>query len=306
VHFECPFTPADVQRADQVAVTPSIYANATFEGISALRVFSEAYLRPLLQGLLTTTVRETAVLGLYYRLAAYLASVRKLDGTIHFQSIAAGSRSVFELALDLALLASDSTTDSVDRIIAFTRVERYRVAKRLVDFYDAHALPADLNLTTQRQICADPGEAAQVEALILQYWGRMRNGSPNLPKHWSRLPDARTRARQVGQAWEERYVRHYNLLSWHVHSGLVGVTGLTQDLFDVFVADAHRLARDSALDAYSIVGNELHLAQAIEQWHEKFEFLRNVSGFTLVDFRLHALGQSLRFGYLEEHERNVV
>src|SRR6266581_2590483 len=85
-----------------------------------------------------------------------------------------------------------------------------------------------------------------------------------------------------------------------------GVAGLAQDVFDIFVADAHRLIRDSVVESYGILGHELHLAGAIERWPETLEFLRNVSGLTLVDLRLQALGEPPRFLYLEEHERGVV
>lgn len=176
---DCPFTEGDVERADRTPVTPRIFANATFEGVRALRVFHELNLRGVLQGLLAATEREQAVLRLYYRLAAYLASVHRLDRPIHFQSIAAAARSIFELALDLALLDADATTESVDRMAAFTRVERYRVAKRLVDFYANHALPPDFSITEQRRVCADATETAAVEGLIVQYWGRDRNGDLN-------------------------------------------------------------------------------------------------------------------------------
>src|SRR6266849_4777279 len=256
--MECPFTGRDVERANRTQVTPRIYANATFEGVRALRVFSEIHLRGVLQGLLATTERERAVLRLYYRLAA------------------------------------------------FTRVERYRVAKRLVDFYASHPLPPDFNIAEQRRVCSDAAEEAAVEALIVQYWGRDRNGDLNWPIHWSCFRDARGRARHVAESWEERYVRYYYVLSWHVHSGAVGVAGLAQDVFDIFVADAHRLIRDSVIDSYGILGHELHLAGAIERWPETVEFLRNVSGFTLVDLRLQALGEPPRFLYLEEHEQGVV
>ncbi len=163
--MECPFTAGNVERADQVQVTPRIYANATFGGVRALRVFSEVHLKPLLQGLLIMTARERAVLGLYYRLTAYLASLRRPDGTIHFQSIAATARSVFELSLDLALLGADTTNESVDRLAAFTRIERYRVARRLVKFYATHPLPPDFKITEQRRACADARETTEVEAL---------------------------------------------------------------------------------------------------------------------------------------------
>jgi hypothetical protein len=304
--MECPFTERDVERADRTPVTPRTFANATFEGVRALRVFHEIHLRGVLQGLLAATERERAVLRLYYRLAAYLASVHRLDSPIHFQSIAAAARSIFELALDLALLDADTTTESVDRMTAFTRVERYRVAKRLVDFYANHPLPPDFSITEQRRVCADAAETAAVEALIVQYWGRDRNGDLNWPIHWSRFRDARGRARQVAESWEERYVRYYYVLSWHIHSGAVGVAGLAQDVFDIFVAGAHHLIHDSVLDSYGILGRELHLADAIELWSETLEFLRSVSGLTLVDLRLQALGEAPRFLYLEEREQRVV
>jgi len=144
-------------------------------------------------------------------LAAYLASVHRLDSPVHFQSIAGAARSVFELALDLALLGADTTTESVDRLAAFTRVERYRVAKRLVDFYGSHPLPPDFNIAEQRRVCSDAGEEAAVEALIVQYWGH-RNGDLNWPNHWSRFRGARGRARHVSKSWEERYVREKRVL----------------------------------------------------------------------------------------------
>jgi len=304
--MECPFTTADVERADRTPLTPRIYANATFEGVKALRVFSEIHLRSVLQALLAPTDRERAVLRLYYRVAAYLASAHRLDSPIHFQSIASAARSVFELALDLALLSSDTTADSIERLAAFTRVERYRVAKRLVDFYANRPIPPDFNITQQRRVCADAAEAAAVEELIVRFWGRDRYGDLNWPAHWSRFRDTRGRARHVADRWEERYVRYYYVLSWHVHSGAVGVAGLAQDVFDIFVADAHRLIRDSVIDSYGILGQELHLADAMERWPETLEFLRNVSGFTLVDLRLQALGEPPRFQYLEQHEQGVV
>jgi len=302
----CPFTVGDVERADRAQITPRIYANATFEGIRALRVFSEVPLRGVLQGLIATTERERAVLRLYYRLAAYLATVYRLDSPIHVQSIAGAARSAFELALDLALIHADTTTESVDRLNAFTRVERYRVAHRLVAFYANRPLPADFNITEQRRVCADATETAAVEALVTQHWGRRQNGDLNWPTHWSRFRDARARARHVAESWEERYVRYYSILSWHIHSGVVGVAGLAQELFDVFVADAHRLVRDSVIDAYGILGDELHLAQAMDRWGEALQFLSNVSGVTLVDLRLQTLGEPSRFQYLEEHEQSVV
>jgi hypothetical protein len=238
-------------------------------------------------------------------MAAYMVSVRKLDDPIHFQSIAAAARSVFELGLDIALIGADTTNEAVDRLTAFTQVERYRVAQRVVDFYATRSLPANFNITREREVCADATKTAEVEGLVQNYWGRTRNGALNWPSHWSRFSDARGRARQVGPNWEERYVRHYYMLSWHVHSGEVGTTGLRQDVFDAFVGDAHCLIRDSVIDSYAVLGHELHLTQAVDDWVNRLDFLRRVSGFALVDQRLQALGETSRFLYLEEHELKI-
>jgi hypothetical protein len=103
----------------------------------------------------------------------YLASSRKLDRIAHFQSTASAARSISELGLDIALLAADPTNESVERLAAFTRVERYRVARKVV--------PPNLNIDAQRELCADPAHTAEMETIARQYWGQKRNGDPNWP-----------------------------------------------------------------------------------------------------------------------------
>jgi hypothetical protein len=304
MRFGVPFTAADFGRATRAQVTPRLFAHATFEGVRAAYAFREFYLKPLLQGVIHPTPRERAVMGLHYRMVGYLASVRKLDAPIHFQSIASAARSIFEIGLDLALLTQDATMDSVDRLAAFTRVERYHAAERLVRFFATHQVPADLDLSTQRALCADEVETAQVTALRVQHWGQERNGNPIWPSHWSRVSDTRQRAARVG--WEERYVRYFSTMSWHVHAGLTGVADLPAEAFDLFAAEAHRLVKEVMLDSYGVLGRELHLAHSMPEWDVRLAFLRRVTGLALVDRQLESLGEPQRFAYLEAHERDVV
>lgn len=303
MRFELPFVEADVRRAQQVPVTPSLVANATFEGVRAALAYWMFHLRPVLQGLINQTPRERSFLTLFYRVVGYLASIWRLDGPAHVQAIAGSARSLFELGLDISLFSHDPTNESLDRIEAFTRVERYRVAKKLADFYAARQVPRGLNLTQQRAVVANAAERTAVEALVERYWGRNRHGELNWPKHWSRFPEARGRAQQAGGEWEERYVRHYYMLSWHIHSGLAGVANLPREAFDVFAAQAHQLATDIALDCYEVAGAELHLPAAIANWRDHQNFLSHVIGMALVDGRLHSLGEPVRFFYLEQNEQ---
>ncbi len=283
-------------------------ATSTFEGIRATLAYWTFYIKPLVDGLLNLTPREQAVLGLLYRAIGYAASLRKLDAPIHVQAVAASARSLFELGLDMSLFVQDQTSDSFARLAAFTRVERYRVAKKVVGFYTSRSVPQDFtsSVAQQRAHVADTAEAAEVEALVEQYWGTNRQGNLNWPKHWSAFPEARGRAQHVGGPWEERYVQYYFVLSWHIHSGLTGVASLPAAAFDVIGAQAHRLSVDVILDCYKIAGAELRLDSAIQGWRDHLEFLEHAVGLALVDSRLRACGEPTRFLYLESHERNVV
>ena len=143
-----------------------------------------------------------------------------------------------------------------------------------------------------------------MDQLKARYW-RPRNarGGLSWPSPWSAFPDARARARAAGDEWEERYVRYFSVLSWHVHSGLVGVQGIRRELFDIFACQAHELSTAVILDCYGIAGSEIQLENAIAEWRHQQEFLRHVSGIALLDEKLMTLGEPSRFFYLEPHER---
>ena len=242
---------------------------------------------------------------LLYRAIGYVASIRRLNSAMHVQAVSASARSLFEIGLDLALLHQGQTDDSVERIEAFTTVERYRVANKSVDYYANRPVPEDFSIDQQRGLVADPARRAEVDRLIELHWGRNRAGDLNWPKHWSTFPDARGRAQAVGDVWEERYVRHYYQLSWHIHSGLTGVADLPREHFDGFSALAHKLATDVILDSYDVVGAELHLARAIPEWADHLSFLRRATGLALADERLRTLSEPVRFTYLEPHEHEI-
>jgi hypothetical protein len=278
-------------------------AYATFEGIRAVYTFQKFYLEPMVQGLINQNPREECLIELYYRMAMLLKSLRKLNGPIHFQTIAAIARSLFELGLDIVLFSQDTSNDSVDRLSAFTRIERYRCAKKLVDYYINRPAPPNLDLFIQRQLCADAKEKLDIDSLIRQYWGIDSKGKPKWPKHWSKFQDARRRAHHVGNNWEECYVRNYYMLSWQIHPGLTGIAGLSQESFDSFVMEAFQLSTDVVLESYKIIGRELQLAKAMPEWDDRLTFLGRVIGLALVDKCLQALGEPTKFRYLEEHEQ---
>ena len=203
---------------------------------------------------------------------------------------------MLELAVDVHLLEADASAESPDRVTAFTRVERFRVARKTVDFFSTRNPPTDFSLQQQRALSSDPAEIAEVEALVERYWGRNRNNDLNWPKHWSRFPEARGRAQQAGAIWEERYVRSYYRLSWHIHSGMAGSANVPIEAFEIFSAEAHRLIADSVLDCYRVLGSELQIASSLDTWPQDLEYLEAFSALALLDLKLQSLGEPSRLG----------
>ncbi len=297
--FKQPFTPDDVKRSNTVPVTSALYARSTYSGVEGLVYFVEDYIKPLVKGLLTPSDRELAILATYYRAVGYMLSILRLDAPWHYQSVSAASRSILELYLDIVLLARDQTSESAERFHAFTRVERFRVAERIVDFFDANLKEQQDDITAQRKLVGDTKAKAEIEALVEKFWGRATNGRLLWPSHWSLYQDARSRAKALGASFEAMYVRFAYQLSWHVHPGAAGVGGISRENFDTFVAIAHRLVVEVMTDVFTLVCQELGFSKVIGDFEKRIDFLRHISGFRLVDLSLQELGEPQRFTFLE-------
>lgn len=298
MYFNNPFKEADLRRSEGVPVTPLMSADAGFEGVRALVGFGIFYLNPLLRGLLNKKQREEAISGLYYRIINYLLSILKLNGPIHFQSIVAIARSLYELGLDMAIFSQNVVDAPDERLLAFNFVERYRTAEILVNFYQSHQLSPDLSINQQREFCSDLNNKKKKDELILKYWGKKKR----YPVHWSGIDKIRERANRARGNWEDRYYRYYPMFSWHIHSGLTGVTGIPKEKLDVIADVAYHLIKDVVLDSYKILGHELLLPKAMPEWDKRMEFLALADGLALVDKQLQSIGEPMRFFYLEEHE----
>lgn len=305
MRFEIPFTEEDGSRAINIPVTPLMMANASFEGVRVALSYWQFHLWPVLRTFLRPTEREETFMSLLNRAVACLASLRRLNESVHVQCVCAATRSLFEIGVDLALLYTDQTDVSIERMKAFRRAELYRVAKKQVDYYAVNVRPDYFNIEQQRLLVADQAERDEIERLIELYWGRNRAGDLNRPKHWSAFGDARGRAHAVSPVWEERYVRQYHTLSWYIHPGLVGIVELPREHFDAFNSTAYHLATEIILDCYDVVGSELRLAHAVAEWPHHLFFLRNTIGFALIDEQLRTLGEPGRFTYLEPGEQEM-
>lgn len=210
--------------------------DAWYDGTKHMCHFSREVMLPMLKQLLKPSTQERAVRDTFYRLCLFLRSIVELNKLDHFQSVASAARSIFELWIDLELLAQDTSGEAVRQYDAFAELERYRRAEQIVRFADAHPNAIAMDISRQRSFCTDP----ERQRRLASEWGTNRAGKQNFPDHWSR-ETLRDRSRRVGQ--EAMYIEAQPLLSWYVHSGGAGISGMSRDALEAVFALSHILTQ---------------------------------------------------------------
>jgi Family of unknown function (DUF5677) len=108
--------------------------NEYFDGTKHMHDFGREVMIPQLKALLGSTGQEIALRDTYFKMHLLLGSAVTMNRLDHFQSVAALTRSLFELHLDMKILAADKTGDAVKRYNEFPEIERYRRAEQLIAF----------------------------------------------------------------------------------------------------------------------------------------------------------------------------
>lgn len=237
---------------------------AFYEGTHAAADLAEQVMIPQLRALIKPSRKERAIIGLYYRMYTWMRSLVSLNDTIHFQATASATRSIFELLLDIKLLIDDNPENSIDKFEAFIQVEKFRVAKKYVDFKGKNPGLKYTSDLTKEKLVSKPGEESRIHKLIELIWGKNEKGKPKKIEHWSGWNIDR-RAKEAGKDYEFFYHESFALLSWYMHSGLVGFKGVTKEGLEVVFGYSHMLAAPMFRDATLLVARELKLIQAIPQ-----------------------------------------
>src|SRR6266478_517460 len=86
---------------------------------STCTIFSHDVMIPQLKTLLRPSAQEIACRDIYFKMYLLLRSALTMNRLDHFQSVAALTRSLFELLLDMKILARDKTGDAVKRYNEF-------------------------------------------------------------------------------------------------------------------------------------------------------------------------------------------
>jgi hypothetical protein len=227
--------------------------DAYFDGTKHMYDFGREVMIPQLKALLGPTAQEIALRDIYFKMHLLLGSAITMNRLDHFQSVAALTRSLFELLLDMKIVAADKTGDRVQRYNEFPEIERYRRAEQLIAFDTAHPGQIKQDLSAQRAFVSDPARHARITTAI--------GPRKRYPDHWSGM-NARDRARSVKQ--EAVYVEVYALLSWYVHAGAAGTAGMGKDALESVFGVCHGLIRRMFLDAIEVCAKATKISELAE------------------------------------------
>jgi len=254
-----------------------------YKGIDACFKFAHDELTPLVRqrekG--TNDLRTRGIISTYYRMNLWLISLHRMNAREHLQGVAAGARSLFELLIDMRMLANDNSGKYVERFWAFPQVERFRVAQMAVDFKRRHPR-VKLDVSHQEELIRQPGKEKEIRKVRHRLWGEDSRGKLKQPSHWSGV-DLRKRARDLGKDFEELYVRIYPMMSWHVHSGLAAYAGMDADTLEVMVGLAYDLGREVFVRAIEICCRELDITGEISDFANKLKFVKLAPGIALLE-----------------------
>jgi hypothetical protein len=237
----------------------SVYADSSYKATVAVRDFVESKLTPVLQAQVKTSGFEEALVGLYYRMVLWCRSLALLKGPEHFQTVRTGARAAFELHLDIHHLAGDPTLAA--KMFAFTKLWKYRSAKKLLDFLAKYPELDAPSFRHQRILFNDATKAQEFQELLDRHWPP-KGGKRKDPENWSgqSIYDL---AHHAGPEFELRYREEYGFASLLVHSGIVAIESMSQEALITVYARGHMLFQESFLQATAIVCEKLYLFEAI-------------------------------------------
>lgn len=257
-------TPDELEKAELSDLSMRARAEAFYKGTAEISKFAQSVMMPLLAGQINLSDKEKAIVGTYYRMYFWIRSMVGMNSRIHFQATAAAARSLFELLLDMKILAMDKTGKLVKKFHAFPDVERFRVAENSVSFYDTHLNLTGRGISRRRAFINKPGRRQRIHQTILEHWGTTKKGQPKRPKHWTGKEVPR-RARDLGLLeYQELYVRVYPLLSWNIHSGSSSYAGFDEEGLEACFGVSHSVAQEAFLDATLICAQEMRISKALD------------------------------------------
>jgi hypothetical protein len=246
------------QQSEAHKITEQLYAM-----LKSIGQFDEIEVRPLVNGLVVPDEKAQCFLGIYHRAAGNVASLMRLNNRQDFQAAAMVTRSMFELAVDIRLL--NIIPDGVAKMISFSEVEKLRCARKIVKFTAGHP-HAQVGPKNYASYIA--AEGSRIDANKATLWPGLKR-----IEHWSgeKLFE---RVMRLGSPFEEIYAVEYPRLSWYVHAGLTGISGLKADTFFALCGVALNSSATSYEQILLAMIDEFKIGKADDRIRDKLKAAR--------------------------------
>ncbi len=164
-------------------------------------------------------LRLSALYGFYDRMVSWLTSVTKLRAPIDVQALAVAARTMFELAVDIAIAHNTPNDRPFEKIFYWERSSLLKQAERIRRHYNGRDLPKDLREWID---FLDTPEATALRGYRNRWW----NGKH--PSRWtgSNLEEDADRAEGYFSEvkFSDMYTDRHAVYCWDTHgSGFLGM-----------------------------------------------------------------------------------
>jgi hypothetical protein len=245
-----------------------------------------------LRGQINLAKQERAIMGIFLRIHALACSLVRLNNKVDFNAVAGIARTVFELLLDMKLLTSPNLREQdLDCFFAFSEVDRFRKARRVVELQEKHPELVDnslLDSSKRKEFVELRVKDKSVEKKVESLWGRTPNGRLKWPDHWSGL-SIRDRSTIFGPLYEQEYLEVYSLLSSYAHGGSSAYSGLTEKALESVYGISLEYARKLYIESLLVCSKVFNLREGIESFTQVLAFLQNAPKQILIEYGLKRL-----------------
>jgi hypothetical protein len=152
-------TPKELEELKTEDLTADEHAQVVFFGTGALYKVTNESVIPIIMSSLARSEFEEAIAGTYYRMFAWMESLIELKRPNHIQAVCSGTRTMFELLLDMKQLIDNPTL--AKKFHDFTFVARYRNAKLTVEHHDREHGVDVSELVPERNFINDSANSAK-------------------------------------------------------------------------------------------------------------------------------------------------
>ena len=271
----------DTPESQENIEEANTFAGAFYAGIDlTLNAYKEYH--PYIEGILPAPGRmmrdRVITKNLWPRAFGWVSSLQKLNGTIDYQAIAAGCRSLIEILVDVVLLTEADGDEAAGQMFIFADSEKFKMCQSATKYFKDRGE-------------AVPDEYSEQEGFIARNFDRVMMARK---ERWGGKHPMRWTGRDLSQDVEAIDKRHsaifieelempltklyrteYRRICWHIHSGLASTWEMPAETFSTIAGFSLKWSAELAMLIVQFILKDLRILEVNPQLEEHWQDLRN-------------------------------